>query len=103
MTMHRYMKVSEIVTQLHVESAFLDALVAADLIHLKETSEGDLVLSAEDAERVRLASVLTAEMEVNLPGVEVIVHMRDSLLAMQRQFSEILDALVQEVRSRLPR
>jgi len=96
--MHRYVKVTEVVSELHVDSDFLRQLEAEDLIHLKPTLEGDLVISAEDVERVRLVVLLTGELDVNLPGVEVIVHMRDSMLAMQKQFSEILDALVEEMR-----
>ncbi len=96
--MHRYVKVTEVVAQFHISPDFLDALEAEDLIHPKRTSEGDLVISVDDVARIRLASLLTGELEVNLPGVEVIMHMRDSMLAMQQQFSDILDALVEEVR-----
>ena len=42
-------------------------------------------------------------MEVNLPGVEVIINMRESMLAMQRQFSDILEAVVAEMRRHLQR
>ena len=101
--MHRYLKVSEVVVQLHVDSEFLRSLAEENLIQLKESSEGDVVISSEDAERVRVAILLTGELDVNLPGLEVIMHMRDSMLAMQQQFSEILDALVEEMRRRLPR
>lgn len=101
--MHRYLKVSEIVLQLHIDTEFLRSLADENLIQLKETSEGDVVISSVDAERVRVALLLTGELDVNLPGVEVIMHMRDSMLAMQRQFSEILDALVEEMRRHLPR
>jgi MerR family transcriptional regulator/heat shock protein HspR len=99
----RYLKVSEVETELHVDAEFLRALEAEDLIHLKRTLEDDLVISSEDVERVRMALVLTGDLEVNLPGVEVIMHMRDSMLAMQQQFSEILDALVAEVRRHMDR
>ncbi len=96
--MHRYLKVTEGAAELHVEPDFLQTLEAEDLIHLKHTLEGDLVISAEDVERVRLVMLLTGELDVNLPGVEVIMHMRDSMLAMRQQFAEILDALVEEMR-----
>ncbi len=96
--MHRYVKVTELTSELHVDTEFLRQLEAEDLIHLKPTLEGDLVISAEDVERVRLVVLLTGELDVNLPGVEVIMHMRDSMLAMQKQFSAILDALVEEMR-----
>lgn len=101
--MHRYLKVSEVLTQLHVDAEFLRALEAEGLIHLKRTSEGDMVVSSDDAERVRVAFLLTDELEVNLPGVEVIMHMRDAMLAMQHQVSDILDALVDELRRQLRR
>lgn len=101
--MHRYLKVAEVLSELHVDIAFLRSLESEDLIHLKPTSEGDLVISAEDLERVRLVVVLTGELDVNLPGVEVIMHMRDSMLAMHQQFSEVLDALVEEMRRRVRR
>ncbi len=94
----RYLKVSDLTTELRMDAAFLRDLESEDLIHLKRTAEGDLVISADDAERVRLALLLTGELEVNLPGVEVIMHMRESMLAMQQQFSEILNAVVAEMR-----
>ncbi len=101
--MHRYVKVSELVSELHVDSDFLRALEAEDLIRPKRTLEGDLVVSSEDVDRIRLALLLTGELDVNLPGVEVIMHMRESMVAMQRQFSEVLDALVEEMRRHLGR
>jgi MerR family transcriptional regulator/heat shock protein HspR len=101
--MHRYVKIAEVTSELHIDPDFLRQLEAEDLIHLKPTLEGDLVISAEDVERVRLVVLLTGELDVNLPGVEVIMHMRDSMLAMQKQFSEILDALVEEMRRHVQR
>jgi len=101
--MHRYVKITEVLSELHVDTDFLRTLESEDLIHLKPTLEGDLVISAEDVERVRLVVLLTGELDVNLPGVEVIMHMRDSMLAMQQQFSDVLDALVEEMRRRVRR
>ena len=101
--MHRYLKVTEVLAELHVDPEFLHTLEEGELIHLKRSSEGDLVMSADDVERARLVMLLTAELDVNLPGVEVIMHMRDSMLAMQRQFSEILDAVVEEMRRQVRR
>jgi MerR family transcriptional regulator/heat shock protein HspR len=101
--MHRYVKVSDLVAQLHLDVEFVHLLDDEGLIHLKHASEGDLIISAEDAERVRLARLLTGDLDVNLPGVEVIMHMRDSMLEIQQQMSDILDVLVQEMRRRLHR
>ena len=98
--MHRYLKVVDIVSEMLVDDAFLHRLDEEHLIQLKHTSEGDEVISSDDAERVRVVRLLTEELEVNLAGVEVILHMRDTMVAMQRQFSEILEALAEEVRRR---
>jgi MerR family transcriptional regulator/heat shock protein HspR len=101
--MHRYVRVSDLLSELHIDADFLRGLEAEDLIRPKRTLEGDLVVSSEDVDRIRLALLLTGELDVNLPGVEVIMHMRESMLAMQRQFSEVLDALVEEMRRHLGR
>jgi hypothetical protein len=42
-------------------------------------------------------------MGVNLPGVEVILRMRQMMFDMRRQFDEILDDLAQEFQGRLKR
>ncbi|MFQ5665292.1 MAG: chaperone modulator CbpM [Candidatus Binatia bacterium] len=99
--MPQYVKVSDIIAQLHVDSELWHFLETEELIHPKRSSEGELVLSSADADRVRVALLLAGELDVNWPGVEVIIHMRDSMLAMQRQFAEILDALVEEMRRRV--
>ena len=96
--MHRYVKISEVMVTLQVDESLVRHLAADEIIQLKETAEGDWLLSVDDAERVRVVHLLTSELEVNWPGVEVIMHMRESMVSMQRQFSEILEALVEEGR-----
>ena len=71
---------------------------AEGLIELKRTLDDVAVISAESLERVRFITLLTEELEVNLPGAEVILHMRDDMIAMQRQFEEILATLVDELK-----
>jgi MerR family transcriptional regulator/heat shock protein HspR len=99
----RYVKLAEIIDRFHVDLDWLHMLEAEGLIELKQTGGEELVLSAEDADRIRVIRTLTDEMDVNLAGVEVIVHMREEMLAMQRQFDEILEILVAELRQRLKR
>lgn len=98
---HRYFRLEEVLRDLHVDREFVRVLEVEEIIHPKLSSEGEPVLSAEDVERVRLARLLMEELEVNLPGVEVVLHMREALLALQRQFGEILEQLVRELRSEL--
>lgn len=95
-----HVRIADLVVEMAVDAAFLDALEAEDLIHIERTPEGEGILSPEDAERVRVACTLVRELDVNLAGAEVILHMRETIRAMQRQFEEVLDALVAELRHR---
>ena len=96
-----YIKLSDLRRQLDVDETLLEMLATEELIQIKHTLEGEAVLSDADVDRVRLTLLLTREMEVNLPGVEVILHLRDELLSMHRQFDEVLRELVDELRKRL--
>jgi MerR family transcriptional regulator/heat shock protein HspR len=50
-------------------------------------------LSIEEMEKVRIAKILCEEMGVNLSGVQVILHMRQQMVEMRRQFDAILEDL----------
>jgi MerR family transcriptional regulator/heat shock protein HspR len=54
----------------------------------------------EQVDRVRVARLLIEEMGVNLEGAEVALHMREQLIAMQRQFNEILSVLERELKKK---
>ena len=99
----RYLRITEVCTQLALDEGFVQRVCEEGLIEVKRTADDERVVSADDAERLRLIAILTRDMDVNLAGVEVILHMRDDLRAMQRQFDEILHGLVEELRRRLPR
>lgn len=99
----RYLRIAELCVQLAIDDAFIGTVSAEGLIEVKRTAEEEPVLSAEDAERLRLITVLMRELDVNLAGVEVILHMHEDLCAMQRQFDEILHTLVDELRQRIER
>lgn len=97
-----YVKVREICVRFDVGEEALREWAAEGLLTLREPPEVDEpALSAADAERVRLIALLMREMDVNLPGVEVILHMREELLAMRRQFDDVLRDLVGELRKRI--
>lgn len=57
--------------------------------------------SAGDMDKLRLAKILMDDMDVNLPGVEIILRMRESIIHMRRQFDNILEDLAQEIRKTL--
>ncbi|HUI28197.1 MAG TPA: chaperone modulator CbpM [Candidatus Kryptonia bacterium] len=97
----RYLKLADVAQRLGIKTDWLETLEAEALIHPKHTLEDDVVISTDDAERIRIIRILTEEMDVNLAGAEVILHMREDMLAMQEQFDEILATLVTELRQRL--
>jgi MerR family transcriptional regulator, heat shock protein HspR len=59
------------------------------------------LFSRKDMENLRVAKILFEEMGVNLPGIEVILHMRDSMYRMRRQFDDILEDLARRVMDRM--
>jgi hypothetical protein len=102
MTAH-YIRLEEVRVRLAIDDALLRQVCEEGLVEVKHTVDDEAVISADDAERLRLITVLMREMDVNLPGAEVILHMREDLCNMQRQFDEILRTLVEELRHRLGR
>jgi len=57
--------------------------------------------SAVDLDKLRLVKVLMEDMEVNLPGVEVILRMRQSMIQMRQQFDDILEDLAGQFKKSL--
>jgi MerR family transcriptional regulator/heat shock protein HspR len=98
-----YLRLREVCVRLGVDDILLREVCDEGLVEIHPTPDHDDEISVDDAERLRLITVLMREMDVNLAGAEVILHMRDDLRAMQRQFDEILHGLVEELRRRLPR
>ncbi len=101
--MARYVRVREVSVELELDDRTVRQLADEGLVRIRRESEGDEVISADDAERMRVIAVLMREMDVNLAGVEVIMHMREELLSMRRQFDEVVQALVVELRKEIGR
>lgn len=94
----KYLSLPEAAARLGCSADFIERLEQEGLVDLKRTLDDVVVISADALDRVRFITLLTEELEVNLPGAEVILHMRDDMIAMQRQFEEILASLVDEVK-----
>ena len=97
----QYFKLSQIRTELEIDESLLETLATEELINLKHTLDGEIVLSAPEVDRLRLILLLMRELDVNLPGVEVILHMREDLVSLHQQFDEVLRSLVDELRKRI--
>ena len=57
--------------------------------------------SATELDKLRLVKVLMDDMDVNLPGVEVILRMRQSMIQMRQQFDDILEDLAVQLKENL--
>lgn len=76
------------------DTELLEQLVVLGLCERRD--EG---YSVEEVELMRVARVLVRELDVNWPGVEVILRMRDELMATQRQMADLLELLQSRKRS----
>ena len=94
----RYLRLSDIAERYGIGRDELEILAREQLIEIKHTLEEEAIVSCNDVDKARLARVLMNELDVNLAGAEVIVHMREEMLAMQRQFGKILEMLIEEIR-----
>ena len=63
----------------------LEHLCAAGLVPREEDA-----LRHEHAETARVVAILVHELDVNWPGVEVILRLRSEILATHRQVGELL-------------
>ena len=85
----------EIIEILHIDDGFLRSLESEEIICV--SSNG--LYSEEEMDRIRLVCSLVNDLDVNLAGVEVILHMRETMISMQEQFRTVLE----EIASRIPR
>lgn len=90
----KYLPLQEAAERAGLSLAYLEMLEREGLIAVKRTLDDVVVISSADLERARVSALLTEELEVNLAGAEVILRMRDDMIAMRRQFDEILVDLV---------
>ena len=84
----RRIRIDEVLVFLGAEGTLLERLRAEGLFEADE-------LEPEEAEDLRLAKLLMEELDVNAAGVEVVLHLRRRLLALEeraRALAEALDA-----------
>jgi MerR family transcriptional regulator, heat shock protein HspR len=98
----KYWSVTEVVEFFQVNETFLNDLEKEDIV-CPSRRDGllDKSFSVGEREKVRLAKILMDEMDVNLAGVEVVLQMRKSMIAMRKQFDAILEDLAREMEKNL--
>jgi MerR family transcriptional regulator, heat shock protein HspR len=94
----RFWTINEVVEIFQVDERFIDELEEEDIIcPLCEENPPAKLFSSADLEKLRLAKMLIEEMDVNLPGVDIILRMRQSMFEMRRQFDSILEDLARHI------
>jgi MerR family transcriptional regulator/heat shock protein HspR len=90
--------IAEIMDLLQVDEVFLLELEEEEIVCPKCLDDPPLkFFSEKDMENLRLAKTLMDEMGVNLEGVEIILRMRQNMIAMREQFDAILEDLAKHV------
>jgi MerR family transcriptional regulator, heat shock protein HspR len=93
----RFYTRSEAIKLLDVDEGFIATLSREEIIGFCSDEKGrEELLSLEEMETIRVARTLLEDLDVNLPGVEVVMRMRQNMLDMRRQFDEILVCLMEE-------
>jgi MerR family transcriptional regulator/heat shock protein HspR len=93
----KYLRITEVTKICGVDAKFVMRLEQEELIHPIVRRRRKLY-PLDQVDRVRVARLLIDEMGVNLEGAEVALHMREQMIAMQRQFNEILRRLGRELK-----
>ena len=95
----RYWTIKEITETFQVDEELIVSLEQEEIIcpecgadeSLRHFSYGEL-------EKLRIAKMLIEDMEVNLPGVEIILRMREGIIDMRRQFDDILEDIARQIK-----
>ena len=93
----KYLRITEVIEICGVDEAFVIRLEQEQVIY-PIIRQKQKLYPLEQVDRVRVARLLIEEMGVNFEGAEVALHMREQMIAMQRQFNELLRRLGRELK-----
>jgi MerR family transcriptional regulator, heat shock protein HspR len=93
----KYLRITEVTKICCVDAKFVRRLEQENVIN-PIVRRRQKLYPMDQVDRVRVAHLLIEEMGVNLEGAEVALHMREQMIAMQRQFNEILRLLGRELK-----
>ena len=93
----KYFRITEVVEICRVDRDFIARLERERIVQPIIRSRLK-VYPRDQVERVRVARLLMKEMSVNLEGAEVALNMREQMIAMQRQFNEVLRRLARQLK-----
>ena len=95
-----FWSVTEVIEVFQVEKRFLEELEEEEVLGpiCRDESPSKLFSQAE-LEKLRLAKLVVEEMGVNLPGVDIILRMRQNMIDMREQFDAILEDMARHFRA----
>jgi MerR family transcriptional regulator, heat shock protein HspR len=93
----KYLRITEVTRICGVDSKFVIRLERENVI-APIVRRSQKLYPLDQVDRVRVARLLIEEMGVNLEGAEVALNMREQMIAMQRQFNEILRLLRRQLK-----
>lgn len=95
----KYWTVVEIIEMFELEERFLIDLEEEEIVcPVRKKGAREKLYHSDEVEKLRLAKILVEEMEVNLPGVDIILRMRQDMLSMRKQFDAILEDLAERLK-----
>jgi MerR family transcriptional regulator, heat shock protein HspR len=98
----KYYHRRQIVELFNCDEEFLEELEAEEIVSpVQVASEKERVFPEDQVERIRVISNLIRDLDVNLPGAEVILEMRENMIRMQQRFDRILEALLEQFKGRM--
>jgi MerR HTH family regulatory protein len=92
-----YLRLTEVIEICCVDEDFVLRLEKESLI-TPVVEDSQKLYPLEQVDRIRVAHLLIEQMGVNLEGAEVALNMREQMIAMQRQFNEVLKRLSAELK-----
>ena len=95
-----YWTINEVIQIIEVDEKFINDLEKEEIV-CPTYAKGRTVkqYSTSDLDRLRFAKSLMEDMEVNLPGIEIILRMRQEIIDMRRQFDEILEDMATQIKT----
>jgi len=93
----KYLQIAEVVEISGVDEQFIRELEREAVVRPVIRQKRKLY-TLDQVDRVRIARLLMEDMGVNMAGAEVALHMREQMIAMQRQFNELLRLIGKQIK-----
>ena len=90
----KYLRITEVTKICGVSAEFVKRLEKEQVIYPVRRRR-EKIYPLDQVDRVRVARLLIDDMGVNLEGADVVLHMREQMIALRRQFNDILRLLEQ--------